>query len=628
MSTTIISHTYTQTELDLLSTGRVTTPVGTHIAGKIFVAELSIKTHSQATDGSPIFFNLLGYHGEISIEESVFSSSIHGSIKVNDTSGFIERYRICGGENMTIILVNQNKEPIIARSDLIVHSIVEGPVDTITLATSYTFYFTSRIFIKSTKTRLYKSFKNQNVLNIVHQIYNDLGESTKLNVYGTEFPTITKPFISTGYTPFKAIEYFAKRLCSTGKFYMFFERVIGTTSSIKKLIKTGTGTERAETESGLHSHHLISIEDLRSISNEKSLYTIVYNPTIQGNIENIAENPDILRTSKVEKITSFNHLEAMLTGFYNSKITSVDPITKTYSTVDIKYNNLGSTDFYTSPLLAENSIFEKFDDNEFPGEKIVFGTSNKNYNAEDIQKITWLPKHVVGQVSKNIFKLKVTIEGSTNKISAGNIVEFKIPSHEAKTTLQEKDNQIYSGKYFVTDVKHIIVGNDYLKEVTLARGSSTIDLLNGTSSRPSTLTPTPSTINDYVVPNLNTEKILGEIIRDYMDVNVVNNVATYSNGGITLKRNLSDGLPIQDSLLVISALNLKINDAKLYTDISYKILAAYIKNGTFKTYGEVFLFFYPGNIRDTSIFGETRIVLGTSGLYLKQSIIDKIKYYI
>ena len=139
---------------------------------------------------------------------------------------------------------------------------------------------------------------------------------------------------------------------------------------------------------------------------------------------------------------------------------------------------------------------------------------------------------------------------------------------------------------------------------------------------------TPSTINDYVVPNLNTEKILGEIIRDYMDVNVVNNVATYSNGGITLKRNLSDGLPIQDSLLVISALNLKINDAKLYTDISYKILAAYIKNGTFKTYGEVFLFFYPGNIRDTSIFGETRIVLGTSGLYLKQSIIDKIKYYI
>lgn len=659
----------TTEEINLLGMGKLQTPVGKHISGKIFVGEISIKTHSDQ------FFNLQGYYGEVSIEESVFSSAIHGSIKVNDTSGFIERYRICGGESLTIILLNENKEPIIARSDLVIHSIVEGPVDNITLATSYTFYFTSRIFLISSKTRLYKSFKNKNILNIVHEIYDgilqddflknleNINRRTRINAFISTNDNVTirkeKPFISTGYTPFKAIEYLTKRLCGAGtkKFYMFFERVIATTSDItirtttQSLLPGGKSESKDDQYKSIHSHHLLSFEDINSICNDATMYTIVYDSSTQGNIENPSDNKtlNILRTNKVEKITSFNHLDAMLTGFYNSKITTVDPIRKSSFDMSIKYNDLGSADFYNNPLLASGTIFEKYkgtnENPQVPGEKVVFGTPvatidpSQNFNAEQIQKFDWLPTHIKGQVSKNIFKLKVTIEGSTNKISAGNIVRLKIPSHEAKTTVQDRDNQIYSGKYFVTDVKHMIVGNDYLKEVTLARGSSSINLSDGNASGVSPITPnTPSNpTGGFSIASMPPEIPIVEIIESYLNsvnLDLKNNVTTIIRDPLKIKRPIAGGIgaPYPESLDLIKSLGITFLSNLEFDENSYKKIAELIRNGIFKTFGDAFIFFLPTTLKsgttytNISRYGKERIAEGP--LYLKESIINKIKVYL
>ena len=676
-------------EQNLLCLGKLETPVGKHISGKIFVGEISIKTHLKDAENKPVFFNLQGYYGEISIEESVFSSAIHGSIKVNDTSGFIERYRICGGESLTIILLNQNAEPIVARTDLIIHSIVEGPVDNITLATSYIFHFTSRIFLISSKTRLYKSFKNKNILNIVHEIYNGILQDdflkdlesierpTRINAFIGSGNDVTikkeKPFISTGYTPFKAIEYLTKRLSGASnnkKFYMFFERLIATTSEItirtttRSLLPGGKTETKDTVYSSKHTHHLLSFEDINSTSifletktndsKNPGIHTIVYNPSIQGNIENPNDDKtlyNVLRTNKIEKITSFNHLDAMLTGFYNLRVTTVDPIKKNSSSIDVKYNDLGSADFYNNPLLAKDTIFEKYkginENTQVPGEKLVFGTPiatndpSQNFNAEQIQKFDWLPTHIKGQVSKNIFKLKVTIEGSTNKISAGNIVQLKIPSHEAKTTLQDRDNQIYSGKYFVTDVKHMIVGNDYLKEVTLARGSSLTNLLTGTASGVSQPTSsTPSTQGNastgFSISLMQSEIPIVEIINSYLDnISIQQDMVTITRGNLKITRPIKGGIgaPIPTSLTLIKTLGIEFVNSD-YTDNSYRVIAQLIKQGTFKTFGDAYIFFLPLVLQNgttytnINVYSEQRTVANKIGLYLKESIINKFKAYL
>jgi hypothetical protein len=62
---------------------------------------------------------------------------------------------------------------------------------------------------------LFKSYKNATVLEVVASIYKELS----LNDLVTEDPkiTLTSPFISTGVSPHKVIDYLAQRSCSKDK---------------------------------------------------------------------------------------------------------------------------------------------------------------------------------------------------------------------------------------------------------------------------------------------------------------------------------------------------------------------------------------------------------------------------
>ena len=423
--------------------------------GTVNVAEVSIRVR----DGGRI--TLVGQYTNISINEDIFASSISGTITILDTAGFLESFRIKGGEQINIKITKPNTNDIIIwREDLIVHKISEAIVDPTSLNSKFDLHFVSRSHVNSLKKSLFKSYKNISYREAVKSIYSEM--SVNDLIIDDPNLTLTKPFISTGLMPHKALEFLCHRSCRKDKFFVFFERLIPV---------TGTYTDN---KPFIASHYFGSIESLIAEANLNTISTIYFNEKTNLSLE----SGKFIRTPSLERDSNFNHIQAMILGFYNTSLTTIDPISRTHSTKKFGYANEKSVtnDFYSYKLIDEYNIFNVYNDskNEIPGRKLITSSINDTSNRS-----SWLHNNIIGQISKTLFKINVEIQGGTNNIGIGNIVYLFSPSHVDKVSNPQNTtlvpNRLETGKYFVITVNHRIRAGEYIKELTLSRASSPID---------------------------------------------------------------------------------------------------------------------------------------------------------
>lgn len=538
------------------------TSVGEHIGDKVVINDIYLKT----INGEII--NLKAKYSQIVFYENMFASSISGTITIKDTEGLLEKYIISGGEEIGIKISKPNTNDILVwRVDLVVHRISRSEIVD-NLNTMYNLYFTTKFYVRSLKRRLYKSFKNQSYQNCIESIYKEISP----NSIAIEDPgiTLSKPFISTGLNPHAAIEFLAKRACSKGRFYVFFERLSPITGTI-------SGQPYAA------PHYFGSVEKLIQDSNSQTVFDIVYREKIEGQIEPAFDNKT-LRTPKFVRLSNFNHIDAMMTGLYNSKITSIDPITRTFNLKKLSYVNKNvSGDFYTNNLVSGKTIFSEFDDTRYdlPGEKLIIGSFNDPASRED-----WLANHIYGQVGKNLFKVQVFIEGGTNNVGVGSVVNVKLPSHYRRILEPQNssiaDDVVYSGKYLVTAVKHTIVGDNYSKEVELSRGSLNFQLGFSTTSKQISNVEN-KTKNEPLFTLRNSSKNA-----------IGSNKVTFLGTETEIIRS-ADGNLTPASLTYVNTLGVRLN-GNLLTNRSYAVIARSIRNNDFDNIEDAVRVMYPGNI--------------------------------
>jgi hypothetical protein len=425
------------------------------IGGSIDIKQILLVTNN----GDQI--DIKGYFSDLVIEESVFSSSITGKLTIDDSAGGLEKFAIHGGEILILKICKPNVNDIIIwREDLIVTKISKTIVSPLNLMNKFDLFFTSKSSIRSLKKNLFKSYNNISVLDAVHSIYQEMSQ----NDIVVEDPKITlqKPFISTGINPHKAIDYLAQRSCSKDKYFVFFERfvpVFGNYSGGEPFTAT---------------HYFGSVEKLIKDSQNNPTKTIVFGPKLNALFEG-----EIIRSSKYEKLENFNHINGMLFGFYNTTISSIDPIKRTHNVQKLNYSESAdeTKDFYSNKLFGSLNIFNTYDDkkNEIPGRKLILSSIN-----DPISRESWLKNHIYGQLSKSMFKISVTIQGGTNTIGIGEVVNFAVPSQVSimlnpQSGYPELDS-MYSGRYLVTSVFHSLSSSQYIKTMQLSRGSSSMNL--------------------------------------------------------------------------------------------------------------------------------------------------------
>lgn len=440
-----------RSNLSIRKDNEVPNAVGGAVDVKVF--NITVK------DGRSV--SMLDVYRSIAVQESIFSSFITGTVKIADIGAVLEKFMIRGGEIIELkVFKSSDQDILIWRADLVVTKITTAEFDVVSGAAMYNLHFAPRTYVNSLKTCLFKSYKNQSISDAVLSIYREIS-TNNLFIENSKI-TLTTPFISAGFMPHKAIDYLAQRACSKNKYFVFFERFVPNYGSFFDSVPFTS------------SHYFGSIDRLIDESEDLRIKTIVFTPKLYS----ISEGTTI-RASKFSTQDNYNHISAMQLGFYNSKITSINPITKEVQTSKIAYTdpNEEIKDLHESRLLDDANIFSIYDDvnNQVPGRKLITSSINDSVPREN-----WLKDHIYGYLSKNYFKITVEIQGGTNRISAGHIVNFFTPSAYSK--LYENDASIvkadivHSGKYLVTKAIHVIANGMYVKTLELARASMPYDV--------------------------------------------------------------------------------------------------------------------------------------------------------
>ena len=544
--------------------------IGSHISGKVNIDIINLKT----VYGEII--TLLNSFRELLIFENIFSSSIYGTISILDRTGILEKHLISGGEEIELkILKQKSNQLLLWRKDLIVHKISKADMQK-DLSTSFIIYFTTKSFIQSSKKRIFKTFKNITIDDAVKNIYSET--TTNGILIDSSGISLDEAYVCPGLNPHAAIDYLAKISCSKNKFYVFFERA-------------SPFTFRGENDfRDAASHYFGSVENLIQTAGN-FVYTITYRDNNQSSIEpDLGSN--VIRTNSFSRLANFNHIEAMLSGAYNSKVTTIDPIQKTWDITKNSYvgKNVDG-DFYKNPIAAGSILFSQYDDlkYEFPGERLLTTTKSSKQSKDK-----WLTNYMYGYLTKNIFKVQVVIEGGTNNVGTGTVINLNVPSHYRRIVDPQKaniDNDIfYSGKYLVTAVKHEITLENYIKTLELSRGSSPINL--GPVDTGLTSKAIVTAVNRIIKPfTIFKRRRFLNLLNKTIDVTILQTPVSITRS--------SDGILNPQSLSIVNALGIELS-GNLLTDRSYKILAQAIKNGEFVNLDDALYVTYPGNIRTLS----------------------------
>lgn len=426
------------------------------VASSVEIKKLSLRI----INGDDI--DLLDVYDGIFVQESLFTNFIYGSIKINDTAGGLEKFALRGGERLSIkICKPQTEDLIIWREDLYITKIGGGNVDSATNMTTYVLDFAPKSFINSMKRNLYKSYGNMSLADAVTSMYEEISP----NDLFIEDPKITLsiPYISSGFMPHKSIDKLAQRSCTNDRSFVFFERFV-------PVFATGA------VQSFSSTHYFGSIEKLIRDSEYAGIKTIHYIQKLDG-----IKETSLIRGINLRRKDNFNHMNAMNKGFYNTTITSINPIYRNHSVQNIGYTkeNLFDRDFYENAFLDDKNIFNSYDNliGEVPGQRVVYSGLN-----ESVQKEQWLKNNIFGRFSKTYFQLTLDVEGGTNQIDVGHVVNFYMPSQMERTTNPQNPfppaDPIYSGKYLVTGTNHVIRNGRYIKSLELSRGSTPFNMNN------------------------------------------------------------------------------------------------------------------------------------------------------
>jgi hypothetical protein len=431
------------------------------IGNNVKVIDISITT----IGGERI--SLLGFYNTLYVDESISTASIAGKITFADSEGAFEKFAIRGGEKLSIRIENSvSSKIIIFREDLIVDKIEANEFDVLTLNNTYLMHFSSRSFVTSLKKNIFKSYTGS-LAESVYSLYREMS----VNDLFIEDPKITipatKPYICTGENPHKALMHLASRASNNNRVFAFFERFIpiyGNYSDSKSFTST---------------HYFGSIQKLIDDAKVNGAPSIYFNPKVDARFENIA-----IRAVNFRPLSNYTHIPATHLGLYSSELTFINPFTRKVVNQNMSYISDSVNDFYDNKLVDRQNAFSV---NTQQKQKRVSVSSINEFTSKE----SWLRNKILLTLTNNLYKISVDIQGSTNEISVGHVVNFVFPSRVDKVLNPEQSvlnaDPIISGRYLVHAVKHYISGNSYVKTLILGRGSSPYNIESGTISDPTYL---------------------------------------------------------------------------------------------------------------------------------------------
>ncbi len=425
---------------------------------------------------------------EFNIYESIFNSSVTGSVVIADTQNLIAKLPIQGTERLSFKLTtkldNDTPATVIDCTEangtaMHIYALTDKQqVNDNTL--TYTLQFASKEFVRNLRTRVSESFEGR-MDQMVNKIFTDENylASSKTLYYQ---PTRNKDkIVVPNLNPFAAIGMMCQRALpdiyrSKGAGYLFYE-----------------------TTKGFHfrSWESLCVDSNGDLRDAKQQFRYVQvtaaNPhqgdEQQSKVDRIVDGYQNVRSYKF--INNFHDVAVNTSlGTYGHRVITHNIYDKSYREDDYHYHNRFNQtnhleDFPSivdSPVdydAKEGTPYQK-GVSDYPESRVSLQPTTRFLHGDDTGHFGTdvgddgiLEAGRIAQVNKvhQGTRLEMTVNGQA-RLQAGDLIDFDLQSVENRETSQGRLDPQYSGRYIITDIRHRVAQEKFLQVLTCVKDSS------------------------------------------------------------------------------------------------------------------------------------------------------------
>jgi hypothetical protein len=399
------------------------------------IKKISITNHTKSV---VISENFLEFFGSLDIFENVFCPFITADLILLDGASFIEKNNITGGEDFEIEFEGYGSDQSLKYKLKISELIYNIPNPNVR-SKNVGLRLVSEEYLNDSSNYISKSY-NTGTKSIIEDIKNNVLKSKKpcFIEESKDLPVIVIPFL----TPFQAIDFIRKRLVSEkykSSTFVFYETSEG--------------------------YFLTTVEGLfqrESSKAQKFFQSESISQKVKGAGSTDFDSFHLFLNYTVKSSFDLNH--SLKYGGLGSTVSQYDFTTKKYQT-RLFENNPSSKLFVdksggNNPIITQ-TIFDEYSKNTGVRKPLFIPFSkykDTNNNTEN-----FLFDTVAERICfSNLFTMEKTyidIPGNT-RIHAGSVINLQVPRYEES---KKSSNEMDSGYYIVTAVKHMITNSDTAK---------------------------------------------------------------------------------------------------------------------------------------------------------------------
>jgi len=375
---------------------------------------------------------------ELSISEDIFSPSLSGEVRLNDSLDLRSILPITGGETLKIKFKKPNKDFEFTK-EFKVYNLNEIAVDTgVHKNQDNTLRFCTEGMIVNLQKKIYRAYKGKKISEIAQDVFKRTGIKTK---FTAEETFAQHDIIIPGWKAFDALQWLgvrAEKSSNRTTSYLFFENAEGF--QFKSLEEMMTSYQREE-----YSYFA----------------------------QNVPEDYDIPKEPVItyDFINYLDTMKALHNGMWASKIKTFDVVRRRYDSATFNYEE----DFKKAKHVDMNGHSFIGKNTEFASTYDVFTKFQPTTKTHDTyQPITkkqpdikpnrienWLLPRISKMEQIRYYRIRLVVPGNL-KLKAGDTLTFELPLVDIGS---EKDvsNKYYKGKYMITSIKHKINNDAYIQ---------------------------------------------------------------------------------------------------------------------------------------------------------------------
>lgn len=373
--------------------------------GNINIKEISI-TNFRGEE-----FDLQGIFTEVNIYEDLFTSTLSGSIFIEDGIDLFQNLPIIGEEKVTIRFTTSDEgfDTIVVQFNVFQVTNFNHMKSAVT---TYQLELVSPEFLLNTTTYVERSLRQSTGADIKSILQSELQSAKTIDVrdYTREYP-----YIPARQRPFEVIATLLNR------------------SHLRTNLQDTTGILYEDVD-GFKLQSLLELTN-----NTEVIANYTYRP------KNLISNQTAIEGEfySFNALLVDNNVEALAqvsTGALGGTVAVFDPITRSYKEQVYDYqltSNIANNKLYT----GDNNLVKNATKSHM--RFVTKGTKDRSYSFRN----QFLMQHFNG------IRYRLEVPGNSS-LRIGQLVELNIPSRTGEDIEQQRFDRFYSGNYLITSLKH------------------------------------------------------------------------------------------------------------------------------------------------------------------------------